>query len=96
MQVGLKCAARGSLEMQDPKTRHLGTTAQLCRAISPHMSSQYGELRPTNGKDLFGSLGHSSKFQRHLDLAGRPSRWALAHILVYTINANAGINILSI
>jgi len=32
--------------------------------ISPHMSSQYGELRPTNGWDRFGSLGHPSKFQR--------------------------------
>jgi len=35
--IGLKCAARGSLEMQDPKfakSRHLGTIAQLCPAIS--------------------------------------------------------------
>jgi len=74
-----------------------------------HMSSQYGELRPTNGWDRFGSLGHTNKFQwvsrlgsitarhssggcqpnfaalnrgRHLCLAGRPSRWALAHIVV--------------
>jgi len=72
-----------------------------------HMSSQYGELRPTNGWDRFGSLGHPSYFQRllrlgsvtarqsssecqpnfaalnrgrHLCSAGRPSRWALAHI----------------
>jgi len=29
-----------------------------------HMSSQYGELRPINGWDRFGSLGHPSKFQR--------------------------------
>ena len=28
------------------------------------MSRQYGELRPTNGWDLFGSLGHPCKFQR--------------------------------
>jgi len=28
------------------------------------LSSQYGELRPTNGWDLFGSLEHPSKFQR--------------------------------
>jgi len=28
------------------------------------MSSQYGELRPTNACDRFGSLGHPSKFQR--------------------------------
>ena len=71
-----------------------------------HMSPQYGELRLTSGWDLFGSLGHPSKFQRvshwqrharhsssgrqsnfaalnrgrHLHSAGRPSRWALAHI----------------
>jgi len=110
------------------KNRHLGTIAQMCRAISSQlrhistigkklvkqqyvlqMSSQYGELRPTNGWDRFGSLGHSSKFQRvsrlgsitarqwnserqpnfaalnsgpHLSSEGRPSRWALAHILV--------------
>ena len=71
------------------------------------MSSQYGELRPTNGWDRFTSLGHPYKFQRvsrlgsitarhsscgrqpnfaavnrrrHLYLAGRQSRWALAHI----------------
>jgi len=29
---------------------------------------QYGELRPTNGWDRFGSLGHPSKFQRVLHL----------------------------
>jgi len=110
------------------KIRHLGTIAQLCRAISSQlrhistigknlvkqqsvlqMSPQYGELRPTSGWDLLASLGHPSKFQRvshlgsvtarqsrsgrqpnfaalnrgrHLRSAGRPSRWALAHILV--------------
>jgi len=75
----------------------------------PHMSLQYGELRPTSAWDLFASLGHPSKFQRvsrlgsvtarhsssghqskfvalnrvrHLYLAGWPSRWALAYILV--------------
>jgi len=30
----LKCAARGSLQIQDAKNRHLGTIARLCRAIS--------------------------------------------------------------
>ena len=29
-----------------------------------HMSAQYGELRPTNGWDRFGCLGHPIKFQR--------------------------------
>ena len=73
------------------------------------MSSQYGELRLTNGWDLWASLGHPCKFQRisrlgsvtarhssgrqpnfaafnrgrHLYSAGRPSRWALAHISSY-------------
>jgi len=79
-----------------------------------HMSSSYGELRPTNGWDRLASLGHPSKFQwvwrlgsitarhsssgrqpnfaalnrgRHLYSTGRPSRWALAHILVnYALN----------
>jgi len=105
------------------KNRHLGTIAQLRRAISlqvikaridnrkklvkqqylAHMSLQYGELRPTSGWDRFVSLGRPSKFQRvsrlgsvtlhsqtaamnrgfHLYSAGRPSRWALAHISSY-------------
>jgi len=30
----MKCAARRSLEMQGPKSRHLGTIAQLRRAVS--------------------------------------------------------------
>jgi len=66
--AGLKRAARGLLKTQDAKNRHLGTIAQICRAVSSqlrhvstiekklvkqryllHMSSQYGELRPTNG-----------------------------------------------
>ena len=73
------------------------------------MSSQYVELRPTNGWDPFQSFGHPSTFQRvsrlgsvtawhsssgrqpnfaalnrgrHLHSTGRPSRLALAHILV--------------
>jgi len=33
----LKCPARGSLEMQDPKISHLSTIAQLCRAISSQL-----------------------------------------------------------
>ena len=30
----LKCAARGSLKIQDAKNRHFGTIAQLCQAVS--------------------------------------------------------------
>jgi len=33
------------------------------------MAPQYGELRPTNGWDRFGSFGHPSKFQRVSRLA---------------------------
>jgi len=70
------------------------------------MSSQYGELRPSSGRDRFVSLGTPANFNgfrilaallhgsqvvrqpnfealnrgRHLYLAGRPSRWALADI----------------
>ena len=115
---------------KSPKNRHLGTIAQICRAISsqlrqistigkklvkqqclPHMFSQYGEIRPTSVWDLLASLGHPSTFQRvsrfgsvtarhssserqpnftalnrgrHLYLVGRPSCWALSHILVLT------------
>jgi len=40
--AGLKCTARGSLEIQDAKNRHFGCIAQLCRAIcseSRHVST---------------------------------------------------------
>jgi len=113
------------------KICHLGTIAQLCRAISSQirhvstirnklvkqqcvlqMSPQYGVLQPASGWDRFTSLGHPCKFQRvsrlgsvterqssserqpnfvalnrgrYLCSAGRPSRWALAHILVFDI-----------
>ena len=87
MQVwNLLHAARWKCRTQKvAKNRHLGTIAQLCRAISSqlrhvstirkrlvkqryvlHMSSQYGELRPTNGWDRSGSLRHPCEFQRHL------------------------------
>jgi len=48
--AGLKCTARGSLEVQDPKNRHLRTIAQLCRA----MSSQLRHVS-TIGKKLLHS-----------------------------------------
>jgi len=93
--------------------RHISTTGKHAKQQDVlQMSPQYGELRPTNGWDRFGSLGNPSYFQRvsrlgsvtarqssserqpnfaalnrgcHLCSAGRPSRWALAHILVYPI-----------
>jgi len=120
------------------KNRHLGTIAQLCRAISsqlrhvstigkklvkqqylPHMSLQYGELWPTSGWDRFVSLGTPANLNgfrvfvallhgtlvvgvsqsaalnrgRHLYAAGRPSRWALAHIL-FVFELNDGFRII--
>jgi len=40
----------------------------LSSNISSTCPSQYGELRPTNGWDLLGSLGHPYKFRRVLRL----------------------------
>jgi len=39
-------------------------TKLVTQQYLPQMSSQYGELRPTNGWDWSSSLGHPSKFQR--------------------------------
>ena len=33
----LKCAARGSLKIQDAKNRHFNTIAQLCQAVSSQL-----------------------------------------------------------
>jgi len=46
--------------------RHLSTIGKklIKQQHLLHMSSQYGELRPTSGWDRFGSLGHPSYFQR--------------------------------
>jgi len=48
--AGLSCAARGSLQIQDTKNRHLHTIAQLCTAIS----SQLRHVT-TIGKNLLNS-----------------------------------------
>ena len=119
------------------KNCHLGTTAQLCRAISSQLRyvSTIGKnllssnISPTCPHNMvtysplaaeidFVRLGYSSKFQpvsrlgsvtarqssserqpnfaalnrgRHLCSAGRPSRWALAHILVSRSNTRTRI-----
>jgi len=46
--------------------RHLSTIGKklIKQQYIVHTFLQYGELRPTNGWDRFGSLGHPSKFQR--------------------------------
>ena len=112
------------------KNRHLGTIAQLCRAISsqlrhlstigknllssnisstcPHNMVNFGplaaEIDPVvwgtpanfNGFRVLAALLHGTVVVgvsqtaalnrgRHLYLAGRPSRWALAHTSSYCI-----------
>ena len=109
------------------KNRHLGTIAQLKRAISlqlrhistigknllssnisstsPHNMVNFGPLAAEIVSLVWGTPGNFNGFRvlaallhgtlvvgvsqtvalnrgRHLYLAGRPSRWALAHILV--------------
>ena len=123
----------GSLEMQHPQNRHLGTSTQLGRAISSqlrHVSTigkklvkqqyllhmfppQYGgplatEIGPViwgtpanfNGFHVLAALLHSTLVVgvsqtaalnrgRHLYLAGRPSRWALAHMFGQPVVLNS-------
>ena len=43
--------------------RLISAAADWMSAILPHMSLQYGELRPTSGSDRLTSLGHPCKFQ---------------------------------
>ena len=51
LNAGLKCAARGSLKIQDAKNRHLGTIVQICRAIS----SQLRHVSTIGKKNLLSS-----------------------------------------
>jgi len=61
--LGLIRAARSSLEMQDPKNHcHLGTIAQLCRAIS----SQRGTYRQSEKIIKQQYLPHMSLQYREL------------------------------
>ena len=124
----MSATARGSLKIQDAKNRHLGTIAQLCRAVSsqlrhistigknflnsngsprcPHNMVYVGPLTAEIGSGVWAPLQISTGFAswqryctassserqptfaafnrgRHLYMTGRPSRWALAHILVF-------------
>ena len=49
--AGLKCAACGSLKIQDAKNRHLGTITQLLRALS----SQLRHVLTIGKKNLLSS-----------------------------------------
>ena len=105
------CTIAQLCQAESSQLRHVSTIGKkiVKHQYLLHMSSQYGELRPTNGWYRFGCFWHPSKFQRlsrlggvtarysgsgrqpnfaalnrgrHLYSAGRPSHWALAHILV--------------
>jgi len=57
-------------------TAHVHNRKKLVKQqYLPHMSSQYGELRSTNGWDQFGCLRHPSKFQQvsHLGFLTAPT-----------------------
>jgi len=44
--------------------RHTSTIGKTAKQqYLPHMTLQYGELRPTSGWDLLASLGHPAKFK---------------------------------
>jgi len=55
------CPAIYSQKLQ---LRHISTVGKklVKQQCLPHMSSQYGEFRPTSGWDLLAHLGHPSKF----------------------------------
>ena len=130
--MSVTCCTRLAVN-KDAKNRHLGTIAQLCRAISsqlrhvstigknllssnisstcPHNMANVGPLMAEIDSVVWGtpanfngfcvcciltSLLHSTLVVgvshtaalnrgRHLCSAGRPSRWALAHILVLLV-----------
>jgi len=59
--------------------RHISTIGKklLKQQCLPHISSQYGELRPTSGWDLLASLRHPCKFQRVSRLGSVTARYTL-------------------
>jgi len=130
MHVSQKCAAHGLLKIQDAKSRHFGTIAQLCRAVSsqlrhvsiigknllnsdtsstcPHNMVNFGLLSAEICWRVWGTPANFNRFRilaallhgtlvvgvsqtaalnrrRHLYLAGRPSRWALAHHILVKV-----------
>jgi len=97
---------------KSPKICHLGTVAQLCRAVSLqlmhvstvgkklvkqqyliHVSSQYGEPRPTNRWNRFRSLGHPSKFPRFRVLPSllQRRRWPEASQTLHDVWLSPGL-----
>ena len=104
-----KCAARGSLKntgcKNDAKTRHLGTIAQLSgywnHFVSLGHPSKFQRLsRLGSVTARYSNSGRQPNFAVlnrgcHLYSAGRPSRWALAHILV-SVNFRAAQSLTAI
>jgi len=104
-----KCAARGSLKntgcKNDAKTRHLGTIAQLSgywnHFVSLGHPSKFQRLsRLGSVTARYSNSGRQPNFAVlnrgcHLYSAGRPSRWASAHILV-SVNFRAAQSLTAI
>jgi len=68
---------------ESSQLRHMSTIGKklVKQQYVLHMSSQYGELRPTSGWDRNGSLRHPSKFQRLSSLGSDIARhWASAKL----------------
>ena len=85
-----------SLQLRHVSTIGKKLVKQQCLLCMSSQLTQYGELQPNSGSDRFVSLGHPCKFhrvsrlrsvtaRRHLYSAGRPSRWALVHIIVLSV-----------
>jgi len=63
----------------------LGAPLQISTAFASWQLQRYTARHSSSGRQAnFAALIRG----RHLYSAGRPSRWALAHILVYFINCN--------
>jgi len=85
--AGLKCTARGSLQIQDAKNRHLGTIAQLCFAISlqlRHVSTIDGDFWRLFLRPAFPESRVHQVSDLHLKFALRPHHvWKYGRHPVY-------------
>jgi len=99
----LKCAARGSLEMQtqkSPKIGHLGTIAQLCRAISSqlrHISTIGKKIRlaaisPTHVLTIWWTSAHIAAEIVSLVL-GTPANFNGFRVLAALLNGTAVLGV---
>jgi len=78
------CTPSHNCRAVSSQLRHVSTIRKKsCEtAISPHMSSQYGELLPASSWDSFVSLGHPCKWKptKLCTMFGRLLGWYTIHI----------------